>query len=552
MVIRKNKKVAIILIITVSILLLIGIITYSYFQTDFFKSDKDLFFEYLSQVGDSKNGFIDNQIVEYFLKKQNTPYENNGLIKIHNSESIEKVNTFNISFNGKTDNYGNKAEQNISLNYSDNVKFPIIYRRVNDVLGLKTDFVSKDFIAIDTNNESTLPDDIASIINEMKPIFQKIKQQKNLEEMTEQDIELINKYAQVFFHSIEKSKFSKIQEGNSVGYKLTLTEKDIKDIIVELLTTLKDDQIALDRINDYMKKFEDLNTVDKNYVETIIKEIENFEIEENQQIEISIYNENRKLSKIKILLGTKGITLEKIKENNQVSLSISLNTQTGVSYDVETNILFTLKLTGLETMQNVIENYYVTAKSSEGKELTNELTNNVNFLQNIDVEEFSEENSIILNNFEEEQVMNFLKSVGERIQEVNKLQMEELGLEENPLMNFLPISIAFPVSSSTIPEEKMDEMLINAFNFIWIKYEGVQRKKTVEALMTDLETSLDPEYIIDGLKIEEINFNGEKYEPIAKNIELIKTQINVEKLYNVEFEMKQDTGAIYKIIIIEK
>ena len=64
-----------ILIITISImiLVLIGVIAYLYFQTDMFKTNKTLFFKYVAQAGNEETGFIDNQTIQYFEKKENTP-----------------------------------------------------------------------------------------------------------------------------------------------------------------------------------------------------------------------------------------------------------------------------------------------------------------------------------------------------------------------------------------------------------------------------------------------------------------------------------------------
>lgn len=562
---RKNTKVLKILIITISILILvlIGIVAYLYFQTDLLRSDKELFFKYIAQMGDTENGFIDNQIMQYFSKKENTPYTNDGTIRLKmesrdiDEQTKKSLDDFNISFNGKVDTLGNKSEQEISLNYSDDVKFPIIYRQIKETLGLKTEFVSKSFIAIDTNNTSTLPYDIASTINQVKSILEKAKETEQVE-MTEQEKQIINKYFQVLNQSIDKSKFSKVEESNSTGYKLILTEEDFRNIIVKLLETLKDDQIALDKINEYMQKLNASNTIEKSVIENLIEELNNTQIENSQQFEITVYNKNKKTNKLKISAGEVAITLEKIKGSNQTSISISLNLTTGGVFaddNKEMNLLLAVNLTGLETMQNVKEDYQITFKSGD-ESGTYQIGNAVNFAQNVDIEEFSEENSLVLNDFEEEQVTNFLENVIQRIEEVNKQQMEELGLkeDENPLF-YMTLS-GLSHRTSTLPDTQMNEMMISTFNATWSKYEGTQAGVTVKGLMTELDVELDTENIDSykeyGLKIEEINFNGEEYEATRENIALIKEEMSLEKEYRVEFESKEDTGAIYRIVINEK
>ena len=69
---KKNSKVLIISII-LTIILIIGIgAAYIILATDMFKSEKKLFFKYVTQVGDSKKGFISEEVTKYFEKQKST------------------------------------------------------------------------------------------------------------------------------------------------------------------------------------------------------------------------------------------------------------------------------------------------------------------------------------------------------------------------------------------------------------------------------------------------------------------------------------------------
>ena len=48
------------------------------------------------------------------------------------------------------------------------------------------------------------------------------------------------------------------------------------------------------------------------------------------------------------------------------------------------------------------------------------------------------------------------------------------------------------------------------------------------------------------------NFNGEEYEVNAQNITFIKNEVKLDGEYRVEFEMDEDTGAIYRAVMNEK
>ena len=60
---KKNKGLFITVIILLIILvLLVGVVAYLYVFTDMFKSNKQLFFKYTSQIVQNEDGFIDNAV----------------------------------------------------------------------------------------------------------------------------------------------------------------------------------------------------------------------------------------------------------------------------------------------------------------------------------------------------------------------------------------------------------------------------------------------------------------------------------------------------------
>ena len=564
---RKNAKILKILIIVVSImiLVLIGTIAYLYLQTDILKSDKNLFFKYVSQVGSAENGFIDNQITQYFSKKVNTPYTNSATFKTdmkvqEADDQVKAVNNFNITFKGKTDNQANKTEQEISLNYSSNVNFPFTYRKTGDSVGIQTQYISKNFVAIDAGDTSTSSNDTINFVKQINEAFKKTEEVQKVE-ITEQEKEqILNRYMEVLIQNIGDEKFSKVTETSSKGYKLTLTVEDLKNIEIKLLETLKDDQLALDKLNEYIKLSENTKTITKSDIESAITEIERNEIEENKQFEITVYNKNGKLNKLEISTEIFNITINKIKGNNQVSTSINLEVKD------ESNPLKVLvagAFNGLETMETVQEAYQLTLQLGENNSVTYTINNNVSFAQSVDIEGFDEENSVTLNDFEEEQVNNFLQAVEERITEVNKQQMEEIGLEEsqNPLFNLFPLSSLLSSTSNSgfdmisnfengkTFNGQLDETEIAAFNSEYEMYVDTNSPGvTTKGLMTIIDSNNEK----DGYKIKEINFNGEEYEATRENIAFIKEEISTEKNYKVEFEKDENTGLIYRTVINEK
>ena len=129
--------------------------------------------------------------------------------------------------------------------------------------------------------------------------------------------------------------------------------------------------------------------------------------------------------------------------------------------------------------------------------------------------------------------------------------MEKLGVNEseNPIFQAIPsISISpLGLNQTTMTNNGMSELAINTFNNKFEVYQGTNLSpQTVKGLLTTI--SLNNENG-EGYKIKEINFEGQEYEASEQNITFVKSDIDKEKNYRVEFEKDQDTGIIYRVII---
>ena len=174
------------------------------------------------------------------------------------------------------------------------------------------------------------------------------------------------------------------------------------------------------------------------------------------------------------------------------------------------------------------------------------ITNNVQFKDSVEIEDLTDENSAILNEEDSEYVTNLMNAIQERLTEVNKSQMEELGVSEseNPIQYLLPSFIMTGTQNNTA---QIDETAVNSFNQKFELYESTNTKgATVKGLLTTIQNNNETE---GNNKIEEINVDGEEYEVTEQNITLIKSNINVDDAYRVEFEKDIDTGLIYRAVI---
>ena len=179
------------------------------------------------------------------------------------------------------------------------------------------------------------------------------------------------------------------------------------------------------------------------------------------------------------------------------------------------------------------------------------LKNEINFTYDSDIEDFNNDNSLILTNYSQESISNFMNALMQRIQAINKRDMEKLGVNENenPILQIIP-SIGISTLGSnqvTMTNNGMSELEVNTFNNKFEVYQGTNLSpQTVKGLLTTISLNNENE---EEYKIKEINFEGQEYEASEQNITFVKSDIDKEKNYRVEFEKDQDTGIIYRVII---
>lgn len=582
---KKNNglKIAIVIVLVI-ILILIGVIALLYFATDVFRSNKEAFFKYTAQLIEQEDGFIDNTLTQYLEKKKNTPYENNGSIDFDISipemgQDNEALNNFNISFTGKTDNTSSKKEQNISLNYSDDVKFPFYYRKVGDVQGIQTDNVGSKYIAKRDGEEIPSLEDMEINITGLEEISTIYN---NMQISNEEIQNFKTKYFDNIFSQIQDDKFSKISEQNSTGYKLTLEEDNLKDILTNVLETLKNDESTLDKLNQLLGLEQSASKIRNTDLDSLINDITN-----NSKIgtlEVTVYNTNGKLIKIDVKHENLVITIEKSKQENELTYNANIEILQDSKQIFNTNIV--AKYTGIQG-ENVIENYEITLggnysnntnsnlneqssessnedlEQSSNEEPSNEnnnsenieykytINNTIQFVQGTDIQDFSTENAIILNDEDEEYVENLMKAVDERLILVNEEQMQQIGISgnQNPLIYSTPITLVeLMIYNQASFAVQNSSMQVTEFNNKFTIYEGTSQKGvTVRGLLSTIKLNNEEEN--RNYEIKEIHFDGEEYEATDQNITLIKDTLEPETLYRVEFESDADTGLIYRVVI---
>lgn len=541
---KTNKIIIISLISVITIIALMIIFLITYMTTDILKSEKELFFKYAMQLGEKEEN---SNINEYFEKKKQQPYKNDGSITVNIEtseesikEEIESANKVNITFNGNIDNIEKIAQEEISINYDENVKFPISFRCIGDTYGLQTEYVGAKYIAIENNELKKLFTKMGMV--DVSNIPDKIDTEKKEQiKLTEEEKQILSqRYKEVLSEQLPKEQFTKLQNNESIIYTLELTPEQIKNILKKLIETVKTDDIIISKLNEITEK--EINPED---FDELIEEIDEIEIEES--IKIKVYQTNKKLSQIVIEKGTQEqIAIEKIQNQNDLQYILKYSKQEDEN-QIEANVK--IQYSGLSNLDNVKELYNIEIAITEQETTSYEYNfeNNITFSSNTQIEEFDENNAIILNNQDSETIEYLMEAIGQRITEVNEAQMEELGAEINPLIYTNPITLYTIMMFNSIEQnvsqnqndffatmendnENLNEYEKFAFNATLEKYEGKQEGSAINSL------------------IQEVNLNNMSED--TRNIELVGETENIVASSNYNVTIKYDNeGYINEIII---
>ena len=567
----KTKTIEkLIIIVIVLIFILGGIFAYLYCATDVLKTNAQLFFKYLGQMVDVQDGFIDNQLTEYSKKKYTGKYEDSGKFYMDvnisgmDSETLQTLNDFNIEYSGKVDNTTRKNEQDISLNYSSDVNFPFKYKCADETLGLQTDYVSSKYVGIENRNLKQFIEKFGVTDTTEFPdtidFFSNFTNQETITYTNEEREQIINTYKSILEGKLGQKEFTKTKENNTESYSVEMTNQELKDLVLNVLETLKNDQILIPKMEEATKEIiENMNVNSteeitiQNIIQGIIDDINASEIDEGTNI-ITVSQIDKKLSSIAI-------------KNDQTELKITkTNTQGTLTYGIEINMLdvetqesmryfLTASYQGLEQLASVNETYqYGLVGTMNGQE--QKMVYNLNctdtFNDGITIADYAEDEIQKLNEYDAEQIVTLITSIVERIGQVNTMQMEEIGFSEygNPLLFASPLTslsmLMYNQASDVVNESSMSEVEMEAFNQRFMQYEGEQSGTTVRALLQTVISNNVGE-TDENRKIE---VSGDI--TLTKEDTKVPTEdVNTGSMYNVQMQYN-DEGIISQIIITEQ
>lgn len=434
-----KKKIALTLLIVVILLGIGGV--YAYFATNAFKTDKELFFSYMTS--DWLSDLKDENLKEYIKKQENNAYTNKGSIALEvqddgsiSDETLQMIKNSKITFEGKTDNSKKIAEQTLTMELAQGINIPVKVRRDGETLGIQSNLLNTKFIAVRNENLKNLLERLGA---DAEDVPDKIDFEEST--FTESEIkELKEKYFSILDENLDEELFSKEKENDQTIIKLSMTEEKAKDVLIKIFQTIRDDETLLKKFSGVIDK-DDL----KQQIDDLVDELKDIEPDEKTTFEMKISVKSKKVEKIEMnIKEDENITANILIENSQNKLSIKAydegdsilelqiekeTNENDATYkiDIKTDldteladqekaeIHLTVQYKNLATLDNVEENYELKLSTQDYYESNTDLklnyTNVKQFSSNIEIEGINGENAITLNDATDDEIDELLITI---------------------------------------------------------------------------------------------------------------------------------------------
>ncbi len=614
----RKKRIALAIAIP-SIIVIIIIITgiLLYLNTDMFKSNKTLFFKYFGKNSENIKEIEEIfESSEYEKNLQNNKYTDDINIKVNytnnlqttsedNSNTINNVKLLikgeedknnkysykdfklekdkNIATN--TENQSSSENSNESNNKEQNI-MEVEYIKNDNNYGIRFSDLFKQYLLVENNNLKDLFRKIGYSEQELENVPDSIE----INDITLSDIkftedeikQLSEKYSEIINKKVSKEKFEKnskqvitINEKNITtnAYILKLTNEELNNLYVDLLESLKQDEIILNKIESIQNKINSINinsSESKDLKESFAEEID-LQIEKinktnigNQETKIIVYENSGKTIRTAIQGKDYEINFDYINTQDEKNIELIVKKdeietyniklkkdKDGIKLDIysndETNpIKISLEQNKNESDKKCSNNINLKYENTNSK-LEVSAEQEINIVDNFENENtLNDQNSILLNGLEKEQLQAVLNQVSEEVQQKINSISEEVKI--NDIQEILE-TLGVINKQQNIEAGGITETEKNRFNskFEILKGEELDNEnvlKVVEAVKDNIiNAQVDTN---EEIKIE-ISRN-ESNQDIEKSLEeYIKK--GKDKKYDIKIEYDEDTELVKYIIM---
>lgn len=614
----RKKRIALAIAIP-SIIVIIIIITgiLLYLNTDMFKSNKTLFFKYFGKNSENIKEIEEIfESTEYEKNLQNNKYTDDINIKVNytnnlqttsedNSNTINNVKLLikgeedknnkysykdfklekdkNIATN--TENQSSSENSNESNNKEQNI-MEVEYIKNDNNYGIRFSDLFKQYLLVENNNLKDLFRKIGYSEQELENVPDSIE----INDITLSDIkftedeikQLSEKYSEIINKKVSKEKFEKnskqvitINEKNITtnAYILKLTNEELNNLYVDLLESLKQDEIILNKIESIQNKINSINinsSESKDLKESFAEEID-LQIEKinktnigNQETKIIVYENSGKTIRTAIQGKDYEINFDYINTQDEKNIELIVKKdeietyniklkkdKDGIKLDIysndETNpIKISLEQNKNESDKKCSNNINLKYENANSK-LEVSAEQEINIVDNFENENtLNDQNSILLNGLEKEQLQAVLNQVSEEVQQKINSISEEVKI--NDIQEILE-ALGIINKQQNIEAGGITETEKNRFNskFEILKGEELDNENVLK-VVEDVKDNIINAQVDTNEEIKIEISRNESNQDIEKSLEeYIKKE--KDKKYDIKIEYDEDTELVKYIIM---
>lgn len=589
---RKKRRTLVVVIIAVILLIIAVACVLLYVNTDMFKSSQTLFLKYTGK-GIENLGTITQVISnEYDEQLETNPYTSNTQIKVNYIENLgttaesteNSINSLQLTIDGQTNKQEQYDYKDIKLLKDNNQEMQVEYIQENNNYGLRFSDLFNQFAMIENSNLKNLYKNMGYTDEEVANIPDSISINENLFNdinFSSEEIETLKeKYLNVITQNISKDNFSKLSNQNITinnqsyiadGYALTLTKEQLNNMYVNLLETLKQDEIILGKIDNLQNKINTINLYQQNstinikdeFVNSINQKIQ--EINQSNigsdQTQITAYEMDGQTAKIAIKtaeyeidfdsLGNNGfLQLSLIKGENTSEIILERNTnETDLTIQTINEEGKPIKITYSQTNKidnkNETKNYSLIYEDDEQR-VNASIVQNISIVQNLENKvSTNEENAVTLNNLEQGQLQQITNNIKTALN--NKLETVRQDINISDINNML-INIGLIRDESVLESTVVTETEKNRYNS---KYELLQgenlKSEDISRIVDTIKSNL---VNLEVVSSQELKLKIDRHEGNEEMADVLKAFLedNSNQEYNLKVEYGDD-GLVSALIL---
>ena len=580
----KKKKIIIVAILVVLILLtIIGTCIALYINTDMFKTSKVLFAKYLGQNSDNLMS-LENiiQKTQYDSMQDKSPYNKNIEADIKYTEDIgtseennkNSVNNLKVFISQENDNNGYDY-RNVKLLKSGEQVAQIEYMKSEGECGIKFSDLFNQYIITESDDLKEIfikmgytEDEIKNIpknLNFEQDFLEEIKlSEGELLNLQEKDVKMVE--GTIIEENFSRQKNQKVtinnQNYNANAYILTLTKEQLNSIYVELLETIKQDDIILNKIDLLQNKIDEMELT-YNLKEELIKKIDLTiqKIKQNNigvdETKIIVYESNGITLRTRVETKDYQTNIDYLELNGTYFAEILVSNEKVEKYKVtlnysSNNLLFriqdnsktaSLEFTRIdEVKENSANRQYNLSYNIEDKKIVTNIKEEIELSENIEnIQNFTEENSVNANSLDDETKAKIKESIDGKIEETKEkivYQDIEKMLKDTKIVQDFTI-----LDSNGITDTERNRF--NS-NFELLKGENLSGENILQTI-NSIKNNIEDMEIVSGTKLKiGIVRNGGNDEVITTLTNFFKE--NTRKSYNVSLEYDEN-GLVNELIL---